>query len=120
MTEKILDSGGQTENCRSLSPLLEALFLAFLTPCPSVSLFDHVVATHCGDHLLVVDGDHAREFPDGRLIAAELAGMNGLWEIGFIQEPDQERIRGLGIAAVLEDAGHETVLVHSTPSVGCH
>ncbi len=63
MTEKILDSGGQTENCRSLSPLLEALFLAFLTPCPSVSLFDHVVATHCGDHLLVVDGDHDSGVP---------------------------------------------------------
>ena len=42
--------------------------------------------------------------------------MDDLWDIVFTQEPDQERLRGLGIEVTLvEGALHEAVLIHCFP-----
>ena len=66
--------------------------------------------------MLVVDVDQTRDLSDSRPIAAELVGVNDLWDVVFTQESGQERLRGLGIAVTLEEnALHEAVLVHCSP-----
>ncbi len=79
-------------------------------------LLNNIVTAGRGDHLLVIYVDQARDLPDGCPVAAELIGMDDLWDIVFTQESGQERLRGLGITVTLEeDVEHETVLVHGPP-----
>ena len=64
----------------------------------------------------MVDVDQARDFPDRSSVTSQLIGVNDLWDIVFIQEPDQKSFRGFSVAVPLkEDIEHESVLVHSTP-----
>ena len=113
---KVANSGVQVQEfLRSFLPL-ESLLLSFLTPCRSVRLLYDVVAPGCGDHLLVVDALQARELSNRGSVAAELVGMDDLWNVVFTQKPDQERLRCLGIAVALqEEVKHEPVLVHGPP-----
>ncbi|MBB5363596.1 hypothetical protein HNQ08_002702 [Deinococcus humi] len=100
---------------RSLPPL-EALLLAFLTPCRTVSLFNGVVAAGRGNHLLVVDLGQTRDLPDRRAIAGEHICANSVWNILFIQEPGHEGLRCFGVSVRLkQDIEHGFVLVHRLP-----
>ena len=79
-------------------------------------LLNDVVAACRGDHLLVVDVSQARDLSNRGSVTPELVGMDDLWDIVFTQEPDQERLRGLGIEVTLvEGALHEAVLIHCFP-----
>ena len=79
-------------------------------------LFNQIVAPGRGDHLLVVDVNQTWELPDRRPVTAQLIGVNDFRDIVFTQEPDQERLRGLGIEVTLvEGALHEAVLIHCFP-----
>ena len=79
-------------------------------------LFNQIVAACRGNHLLVVDIDQARDFPDRSSVTPKLIGVNDLWDIVFTQQPSQEDLRSLSIAVTLEeDVEHETVLVHCSP-----
>ncbi len=69
-------------------PPLESELLSLLTPCRTMRLLDQIVATRCRTHLLVVGVDQARQFPDGCAVAAQLIGVNNLWDVVFTQEPD--------------------------------
>ena len=62
-------------------------------------LFNQIVAACRGNHLLVVDIDQARDFPDRSAVTPKLIGVNDLWDIVFTQEPGQEGLRSLGVAA---------------------
>jgi hypothetical protein len=79
-------------------------------------LLNNVVTAGHRDHLLVIYVDQARDLPDGCPVAAELIGMDDLWDIVFSQQPGQEGLRGFGIPTPLEEnIEHETVLVHGPP-----
>ena len=81
-------------------------------------MLNQVIATRCGDHLLVVDIDQPWELSDRSIIAAQMIGLNDLWDIVFTQEPDQKGLCSLSIAVALEeDIKHEAVLVHCSPAV---
>jgi hypothetical protein len=80
-----------------------------------VFLFDDVVAPGRGDHLLVVDVDQARDLSDRGPVAAELIGMDDLWDIVFSQQSSQEGLCHFGVPMPLkEDIEYEPVLVHSS------
>ncbi len=113
---KVANPSVQVEEfLRSLLPL-ESLLLSFLTPCRPVRLLNDVVALGCGDHLLVVDVDQARDPSNRSSVAAELVGMDDLWDIIFTQQPCQEGLRGFGVPMPLkEDIEHEAVLVDGSP-----
>ena len=110
------DPGVEAQECLSAFPSFEALLTSLLSPCGSVFLLNDVVAAGRRDHLLVVDIDQARDFPDRSSVAAELVGMNHLWDIIFTQEPRQEGLGSFCVSVPLkENVEHETTLVHSPP-----
>jgi len=77
---KVVDSSVQGQDLlRSFSPL-ESLLLSFLTPCRTMRLLDQGVTARCRNHLLVVDIDKAREFPDRGPITPELIGTDCVWD----------------------------------------
>jgi hypothetical protein len=79
-------------------------------------LLNNVVASGRGDHLLVVDVDQAGNLSNRGSVAAELIGMDDLWDIVFSQQPGQEGLRSFGVPMTLEEkVEHEPVLVHSPP-----
>jgi hypothetical protein len=81
--------------------------------CP---LFDDVVTPGCGDHLLVVDVSQAGDLSERDSVAAELIGMDDLWNIIFSQQSGQEGLRRFGVPMPLEEnVEYEAVLVHSSP-----
>jgi hypothetical protein len=55
-----------------------SLWLVFLTPRRSVSVFYSSVAARCGNHLMVIDLSPARTFPNGRAGTPQLIRMNDL------------------------------------------
>jgi hypothetical protein len=115
MMVKVGDSGVQTQELLSAFPPFESLLRSLLSSCGSVFLFDDV-APGRGDHLLVVDVNQARDLPDGCPVAAELIGMDDLWDIVFSQQSGQEVFRCFGVPMPLEkNVEHETVLVHGPP-----
>ena len=75
-----------------------------------------VVAPCRGDHLLVIDVDQARDLSDSGSVAAELIGMDDLWDIVFSQQQRQEGLRRFGVPMPLEEnVEHEPVFVHGPP-----
>ena len=89
---------------------------SLLLPCRSVFLFDDVVAPGCEDHLLMIDVDQARDLSNRGPVAAELIGVNDLWDTVFTYDPGQEGLRRLGVAVPLkEDIEYEPVLVYGPP-----
>jgi hypothetical protein len=81
-----------------------------------VFLLNDVVPPGCGDHLLVVDVDQARDLSNRGSVAAELIGMDDLWDIVFSQQPGQEGLRRFGVPMPLkENVEHEAVLVNRSP-----
>ena len=116
MMVEVLDSRVQAQKFLSAFSSFEPKLLSLLTPCRTVGLLDQVITARRGDHLLVVDVDQARQFPDRGPIAPQLIGVNDFWDIVFTQQPGQEGLRGLSIAVVLEENfEHEAVLVHRSP-----
>ena len=64
----------------------------------------------------MVDVDQARDLPNRGSVAAELIGMDDLWDIVFTQQPGQEGLRRFGVPVPLkQDIEHEAVLVHGPP-----
>ena len=113
---KVFNSGVQAQEFLSAFPPPESLLLAFLTPCGTVRLLNHIVTSGSRDHLLMVDIDQARNLPNRGSIASELIGTDRVWDIVFSQKPPHEVFGGLGIAVSLEqDIKHEAVLVHRPP-----
>ena len=90
---KVLDPGMQAQKFLSAFSSFEALLTSLLTPCGTVGLLDQVITAGCGDHLLVVDVDQARQFPDRSSVTPQLIGENDLWDIVFTQQPGQEGLR---------------------------
>jgi hypothetical protein len=79
-------------------------------------LFDDVVTPGRGDHLLVIDVDQAGNLSDRGSVAAELIGMDDLWDIVFSQQPGQEVFRCFGVPMPLEkNVEHEPVFVYGPP-----
>ncbi|MGY2896742.1 hypothetical protein ACVWZX_004788 [Deinococcus sp. UYEF24] len=106
----------QIQELLSAFPSPEPLLRSLLSSCGSVFLFDDVVTPGCGEHLLVVDVDQARDLSDRGSIAAELIGMDDLWDIIFSQQPGQESLRRFGVPMPLkEDIEYEPVLVYGPP-----
>ncbi len=99
---KVGHSGVQTQEFLSAFPSFESLLRSLLSSCGSVFLLNDIVTACRGDHLLVVDVDQARDLSNRGSVAAELVGMDDVWNIVFTQKPDQERLRGLGIAVALQ------------------
>ena len=81
----------------------ETLLTSLLSSCGSVFLLDDVVAAGRGNHLLMVDVDQARDLSNRGPVAAELIGMDDLWDIVFSQQPGQEGLRRFGIPMPLEE-----------------
>jgi len=65
-------------------------------------LLKEVVTARCGDDLLVVDVDEARNLPDRGSIAPKLIGTDRVWDIIFSQKPHHEVLGGLSIAVSLK------------------
>ena len=64
----------------------------------------------------MVDVSQARGISNRGSVAAQLIGMDDLWDIVFSQQPGQEGLRRFGIAMPLEEnVEHKTVLVHGPP-----
>jgi len=84
-------------------------------------LFEDVVTWGRGDHLLMVDVDQARELSDCGSGAAQLTGMDDLWDIIFTQQPSQEGLRRFGVPVLLEgNVEHSPVLVYTPPKLMSH
>jgi len=67
-------------------------------------------------HLPVVDVSQARDLPDRGPVAAELIGMDDVWDIVFSQQPGEEGLRRSSVPMPLkEDVEHEPVLVYCSP-----
>ena len=116
MMVEVGDPGVEAQECLSAFPSFEALLTSLLSPCGSVFLLNDVIAAGRRDHLLMVDIDQARDLPDRGSIAAELVGMNYLWDITFTQEPRQEGPGSFSVSVPLKkNVEHEAVLVHSPP-----
>jgi hypothetical protein len=65
---------------------------------------------------LVIDVDQTRDLSDRSPVAAELIGIDDLWDIVFSQQPGQEGLRSFSIPVSLkENVEYEVVLVHSPP-----
>ena len=80
---KVLDLGVQAQKFLRAFPPPEALLVPFLTPCSTVGLFDHVVVSGGGDHVLVIDMKQARELPDRGSVTPQLIGTDRVWDIIF-------------------------------------
>ena len=66
----------------------------------------------------MVDVDQARDLLDRGLVAAQLVGMDDLWDIVFSQQPGQEGLRRFGVPMPLkEGVEHEAVLMHCFSAV---
>jgi hypothetical protein len=79
-------------------------------------LFNHVVAAHCGDHLLVIDMGETRYRSDCGSVTPQLIGTDRVWNKIFGQEPIEEQFGSLSITMSLEqDIEHEAVLVYCPP-----
>ncbi len=79
-------------------------------------LLNNVIAACRGDDVLVVDVDQAGDLSNRSPVAAELIGMDDLWDIVFSQQPGQEGLRRFGIPMPLkENVEHEPVFVHGPP-----
>jgi hypothetical protein len=116
MMVEVGHSGMQIQKLLSAFPLLESLLLSFLTPSRTVGLLNDVVAPGCGDHLLVVDVDQAWDLSYRGCVAAELIGVDDLWDIVFAQQPGQEGLRRFGVPMPLEEnVEHEPVFVYGPP-----
>ena len=116
MMVDVCHSGVHIQERLSAFPPPEPLLGSLLSSCGSVFLLDDVVAPCRGDHLLMVDVDQARDLSDRGPVAAELIGMDDLWDIVFSQQPGQEGLCSLRIPVPLkEDVEHETVLIHGPP-----
>jgi len=64
----------------------------------------------------MVDARQARDLSDCGPIAAELIGMDDLWNIVCSQQPNQEGLRRSSVPMPLkEDVEHEAVLIHGPP-----
>ena len=64
----------------------------------------------------MVDVDQARDLSDRGPVAAQLVGMDDLWDIVFSQQPGQKGLRRFGVPMPLkENVEHEPVLVHGPP-----
>jgi len=83
MMVKIGDTGMQAQEFLSAFSSFKSLLTSLLSPCRSVFLFNNVVPLGCGDHLLVINVGQTRELPDRGSVAAELIGMDDLWDIVF-------------------------------------
>jgi len=79
-------SGVQTQEFLRSFPPLESLLTSLLSPCGTVRLFDHVVTSGRRDHLPVVDIDQTWDLSNRGSVAAELIGMDDLWNIIFTQQ----------------------------------
>jgi len=79
-------SGVQTQEFLRSSPPLESLLTSLLSSCGTMRLFDHVVTSCRGDHLLMVDMDQTWDLSNRGAVAAELISMNDLWNIIFTQQ----------------------------------
>jgi len=86
MIVKVGDPGVQTQELLSAFPPFESLLRSLLSPCRLVFLLNDVVTLGGGDHRPVVDVDQARELPDRGPVAAELIGMDDVWDIVFSQQ----------------------------------
>jgi len=78
---KIGDPGMQTQEFLSAFPSSASLLRSLLSACGSVFLQGGVVTPGPGDHLLVVDALQARDLSNRGSGAAQLVGMNDLWDI---------------------------------------
>ena len=64
----------------------------------------------------MVDVDQARDLSDRGPVAAQLVGIDDLWDIVFSQQPGQKGLRRFGVPMPLkENVEHEPVLVHGPP-----
>ncbi len=116
MMVEIGHSGVQIQELLSAFPSPEPLLTSLFSPCRSMFLLNDVITPGCGDHLLVVDVNQARDLSNRGSVAAELIGMDDLWDIVFSQESGQERLRRFGVPMPLEEnVEHEPLLVHSPP-----
>ncbi len=113
---KVGDVGVQAEKFLCTFPVLESLLLSLLTSCWRVRLFDQIVATRSGDHLLVVNVSQTRDLLDCGSRAQKLVGVNDFWDIIFNEQSDQTSFCSFGIAMPSkENTEHETVLVYRSP-----
>ena len=113
---KVLDPGVQAQEFLSAFSPSESLLTALLSPCGTVGLFDDVITSGRGDDVLVIDVDQTRDLSDRGSVAAELIGMDDLWNIVFTQQPSQEGLRRFSVPMPLEEnVEHESVLVHGPP-----
>jgi hypothetical protein len=116
MMVEVGDPGVQAQELLSAFPPLESWLLSFLSPCGSVFLQGDVVTPGGGDHLLMVDVDQAGNLSDRGSVAAELIGMDDLWDIVFSQQPGQDVFRCFAVPMTLEkNVEHEPVFVHGPP-----
>ena len=116
---EILDSRVQAQKFLCTFPPLESLLLSSLTPYGTVGLLNQVITAGCGNHLLVVDIDEARNFSDRSSVTPQLVGMNDLRDIVFIQETSQEGLCNFRITVPLkQDIEHKTVLVGRSAESG--
>jgi len=106
----------QAEKFLRAFPPLESLLLLLLTPCGTMRLLNYVVAMYCGDHLLVIDVDEARNLPDCKLVAPQLIGTDHVWNSVFSDYPDQKGLCSIGISVPLKQAvQQEAVFVDHSP-----
>jgi len=116
MMVKVGHSGVQIQKFLSAFSPSESLLTALLSPCGTVGLFDDVVTSGRGDDVLVIDVDQTWYLSNRGSIAAELIGMDNLWDIVFSQQPCQEGFRRFGVPMPLgENVEHKSVLVHRSP-----
>jgi len=114
---EVPDPGMQAQKRLRSFPSLESKLLFLLVPCGTVRLLDDIIAAGRPDHLLIVDADQARNLPDRGSVAAELVGINHLWDVIFTQEAGQEDLRSFGGPKLLEEnVEYEAVLIHSPPA----
>jgi hypothetical protein len=116
MMVEVSDPGVQAQELLSLFLPFESLLGSLLSACGSVFLQGDVVTPGRGDDLLMVDVDQARDLSNRGPVAAQLIGMDDLWDIVFSQQPGQEGLRSFSIPVSLkESVEYEAVLVHSPP-----
>jgi len=110
------DPGVKAQEFLSAFPSFEALPTSLLTPCKTVRLLNHSVATRRGDDVLMVDVDQTGELPNRAPITPQLIGMDDLWDIVFSQQSGEEGLRRFGVPMPLkEDIEYAPVLVHGPP-----
>ena len=80
---KIGHPGVQTSAFLSASPTSEPLLTSLLSPCRSMFLLNQSIAACCGDHLLVVDMNEARDLSNRGTVASQLIRVDHLWDVIF-------------------------------------